>query len=97
MPVRIWRYFQAREKMLSLLATSLKCLMRTNINIYSSLLIEHPDESIWKSGPLKAIIMLLPFGNLDEPPCADPHAGCCRGWGRKAPGYPIKQLLFTNT
>jgi len=24
-----------------------------------------------------------------EPPCADPHAGWCGGWGRKSPGYPI--------
>ena len=28
-------------------------------------------------------------GNLDEMPCADSHAGCCGGWGIKAPGYPI--------
>ena len=26
---------------------------------------------------------------LRETPCADPHAGCCGGWGRKTPGYPI--------
>jgi len=28
-------------------------------------------------------------GDLDEAPRADPHAGCCGGWGRKTPGYPI--------
>jgi len=25
----------------------------------------------------------------DETPCADPHAGCCGGWGLETPGYPI--------
>jgi len=24
-----------------------------------------------------------------ETPCADPHAGCCGGWGLETPGYPI--------
>ena len=24
-----------------------------------------------------------------ETPCADPHAGCCGGWGLDTPGYPI--------
>jgi RNA-directed DNA polymerase len=28
-------------------------------------------------------------GRLSETPSADPHAGCCGGWGRKSPGYPI--------
>ena len=31
-------------------------------------------------------------GNLivrPEPPCADPHARWCGGWGRNTPGYPI--------
>ncbi len=23
---------------------------------------------------------------------ADPHAGCCGGWGRKIPGYPTRRL-----
>jgi hypothetical protein len=25
----------------------------------------------------------------NETPCAEPHAGCCGGWGLKTPGYPI--------
>ncbi|MCU7891732.1 MAG: flagellar filament capping protein FliD, partial [Candidatus Thiodiazotropha sp. (ex Ustalcina ferruginea)] len=24
-----------------------------------------------------------------ETPCAEPHAGCCGGWGLETPGYPI--------
>ena len=24
-----------------------------------------------------------------EAPRADPHAGCCGGWGLETPGYPI--------
>jgi hypothetical protein len=24
-----------------------------------------------------------------ETPCADPHAGCCGGWGLETLGYPI--------
>ena len=31
----------------------------------------------------------LHFTMVDEPPCAEPHAGWCGGWGRKTPGYPI--------
>ena len=31
-------------------------------------------------------------GNLDETPCADPHAGCCGGWGIQTTGYPISHL-----
>ena len=37
---------------------------------------------------------------LWETPCADPHAGCCGGWGIKTPGYPIRAdllLTFTTT
>ena len=30
-----------------------------------------------------------------ETPCADPHAGCCGGWGLETPGYPIMCLLST--
>jgi hypothetical protein len=29
------------------------------------------------------------FTILDETPCADPHAGCCGGWGLNTLGYPI--------
>jgi hypothetical protein len=29
-----------------------------------------------------------------ETPRADPHAGCCGGWGRKTPGYPIGPADF---
>ena len=29
------------------------------------------------------------FTILSETPCADPHAGCCGGWGLETPGYPI--------
>ncbi|MCU7892547.1 MAG: hypothetical protein KZQ78_13405, partial [Candidatus Thiodiazotropha sp. (ex Ustalcina ferruginea)] len=25
-----------------------------------------------------------------ETPCAEPHAGCCGGWGLETPGYPIE-------
>ena len=28
-----------------------------------------------------------------ETPCADPHAGCCGGWGLESPGYPIMWFL----
>ena len=28
-----------------------------------------------------------------ETPCADPHAGCCGGWGLDTPGYPIRCLV----
>jgi hypothetical protein len=27
-----------------------------------------------------------------ETPCADPHAGCCGGWGLETLGYPIKHF-----
>ena len=30
------------------------------------------------------------FTILSETPCADPHAGCCGGWGLETPGYPIR-------
>ena len=29
------------------------------------------------------------FTIVGETPCADPHAGCCGGWGLDTPGYPI--------
>src|SRR5690554_3178291 len=29
------------------------------------------------------------FERFRETPCADPHAGCCGGWGLETPGYPI--------
>ena len=32
----------------------------------------------------------LGFTILSETPCAEPHAGCCGGWGLKTLGYPIK-------
>ena len=34
------------------------------------------------------------FTILSETPCADPHAGCCGGWGLETPGYPI--IAFTE-
>ncbi len=36
---------------------------------------------------LSNYITRLRPGNLDETPCADPHAGCCgaRGWTKSAP------------
>jgi hypothetical protein len=30
-----------------------------------------------------------------EAPRADPHAGCCGGWGLNTPGYPIRAHLST--
>ena len=36
------------------------------------------------------------FTILSETPCADPHAGCCGGWGLETPGYPIKCNLRLN-
>lgn len=33
------------------------------------------------------------FTILNETPCADPHAGCCGGWGLETPGYPIKAAI----
>jgi hypothetical protein len=30
------------------------------------------------------------LSNLAEAPRADPHAGCCGGWGLNTPGYPIR-------
>jgi hypothetical protein len=33
------------------------------------------------------------LSNLAEAPRADPHAGCCGGWGLNTPGYPIRRLL----
>ena len=29
------------------------------------------------------------LSNPAETPRADPHAGCCGGWGLITPGYPI--------
>jgi hypothetical protein len=31
------------------------------------------------------------LSNLAEAPRADPHAGCCGGWGLNTPGYPIRR------
>ena len=36
----------------------------------------------------------LSFTILSETPCADPHAGCCGGWGLDTSGYPIKGGTF---
>lgn len=33
------------------------------------------------------------FTILSETPCADPHAGCCGGWGLETLGYPIMFIL----
>ena len=35
----------------------------------------------------------LRSGDLNETPCADPHAGCYGGWGEKPPGYPIRLFI----
>ncbi|MEJ1339138.1 MAG: bifunctional diguanylate cyclase/phosphodiesterase [Candidatus Sedimenticola sp. (ex Thyasira tokunagai)] len=35
------------------------------------------------------LIGQLALNNLWETPCAEPHAGCCGGWGLETPGYPI--------
>ena len=32
------------------------------------------------------------LSNPAETPRADPHAGCCGGWGLDTPGYPIRLL-----
>ena len=37
------------------------------------------------------------FTILSETPCADPHAGCCGGWGLETPGYPIRRFLILTT
>ena len=29
-----------------------------------------------------------------EAPRADPHAGCCGGWGLETPGYPIMHPFY---
>jgi hypothetical protein len=29
-----------------------------------------------------------------ETPCADPHAGCCGGWGLETLGYPIITVII---
>jgi len=45
-----------------------------------------------KSSASKGVFLLTVCLRVDlfwEPPCADPHAGWCGGWGRKSPGYPI--------
>src|SRR3990172_4027997 len=31
------------------------------------------------------------LSNPAEAPRADPHAGCCGGWGLNTPGYPIRR------
>ncbi|MEJ1367484.1 MAG: hypothetical protein RPU35_04610, partial [Candidatus Sedimenticola sp. (ex Thyasira tokunagai)] len=36
------------------------------------------------------LIGQLTLKNLWETPCAEPHAGCCGGWGLETPGYPIR-------
>ena len=33
-------------------------------------------------------------GNLDETPCADPHAGCCGEGERETCLYPISQRVM---
>jgi len=33
------------------------------------------------------------LSNPAETPRADPHAGCCGGWGLNTPGYPIRPRL----
>ena len=33
------------------------------------------------------------LSNPAETPRADPHAGCCGGWGLNTPGYPIRPCL----
>ena len=39
------------------------------------------------------------LSNPAEAHRADPHAGCCGGWGLNAPGYPLgtNRQLLTNT
>ncbi len=44
--------------------------------------------------PTQVYIARLRPGDLDETPCADPYAGCCGGWGRKTPGYPIMRFHY---
>ena len=46
--------------------------------------------------PASSFIARLRLGDLDEAPRADPHAGCCGGWGRKPPGYPIMCLFLAE-
>ncbi|MEJ1417286.1 MAG: hypothetical protein RPU91_09370, partial [Candidatus Sedimenticola sp. (ex Thyasira tokunagai)] len=43
------------------------------------------------------LIGQLALNNLWETPCAEPHAGCCGGWGLETPGYPIRAMLFDET
>lgn len=33
------------------------------------------------------------LGVLNEPPCAEPHAGWCGGWRLNTSGYPIMYVL----
>ena len=33
------------------------------------------------------------LSNPVETPRADPHAGCCGGWGLDTPGYPIRHHI----
>ena len=35
-------------------------------------------------------------GHRSETPCAETHAGCCGGWGRETPGYPISNSHAIN-
>jgi hypothetical protein len=34
------------------------------------------------------------LSNPAEAPRADPHAGCCGGWGLNTPGYPMRAFTF---
>ncbi|MEJ1471476.1 MAG: hypothetical protein RPU59_10470, partial [Candidatus Sedimenticola sp. (ex Thyasira tokunagai)] len=42
------------------------------------------------------LIGQLTLKNLWETPCAEPHAGCCGGWGLETPGYPIMRFFKMN-
>ena len=33
------------------------------------------------------------LGVLNEPPCAEPHAGWCGGWRLNTSGYPIMHFV----
>ncbi|WP_207797907.1 hypothetical protein, partial [Shewanella xiamenensis] len=35
------------------------------------------------------------LGVLNEPPCAEPHAGWCGGWRLNTSGYPISRTNAT--
>lgn len=36
------------------------------------------------------------LGVLNEPPCAEPHAGWCGGWRLDTSGYPIMCVFDTS-